>query len=53
VPPAGACGRRIETLLPGLEYRLVDHRGYPYFGDGLRSGQTKALGDVQLRTNNQ
>ena len=39
---------RIEALLPGYEFRLSDGKGELPFGDALRSGQTKDLGDVQL-----
>jgi RNA polymerase sigma factor (sigma-70 family) len=38
---------RIDTLLPGLEYGL-NAPGFSYgFGEGLRSGETKDLGDVK------
>ena len=39
---------RIEALLPGYEFRLSDDKGELLFGDGLRSGQTKDLGDVRM-----
>ena len=39
---------RIEALLPGYEFRLSDDGGELFFGDGLRSGETKNLGDVQM-----
>jgi protocatechuate 3,4-dioxygenase beta subunit/predicted DNA-binding protein (UPF0251 family) len=41
---------RIEALLPGYEFRLYDDRGeLPFGGDGLRSAETKDLGDVRLK----
>jgi hypothetical protein len=44
---------RIEALLPGYEFNLYeakgDRRGELLFGDGLRSGQTKNLGDVKIK----
>ena len=40
---------RIEALLPGFEYMVGDRRGYLSFGDGLRSAETKDLGDVKLK----
>jgi RNA polymerase sigma factor (sigma-70 family) len=40
---------RIEALSVDLEYRLKDATGEAEFGDGLRSGATKDLGDVRLR----
>jgi hypothetical protein len=36
---------RIDTLLPGLVYQLSGIQ----FGEGLRSGETKDLGDVQTK----
>jgi hypothetical protein len=36
---------RIDTLLPGLKYQLSGIQ----FGEGLRSGETKDLGDVQMK----
>jgi hypothetical protein len=45
-----AAGRfRIETLLPGYKYNLYDQRGSLEFADGLKSGEVKDLGDVQLK----
>src|SRR5262249_43432072 len=41
---------RIGTLLPGYQYRVYDQRGSLEFGDGLGRGETKDLGDVQLKT---
>ncbi|MBI1913303.1 MAG: sigma-70 family RNA polymerase sigma factor, partial [Planctomycetes bacterium] len=41
---------RIEALLPGYEYTLRDNQGYVPFGAGLRSGETKDLGDVRLKS---
>src|SRR5262249_14402423 len=40
---------RIEALLPGYQYHLYDRRGILEFGDGLRPGETKDLGNVQLK----
>jgi RNA polymerase sigma factor (sigma-70 family) len=40
---------RIEMLVPGYEFRLSDDMGEVLFGGGLRSGQTKDLGDVRLK----
>ena len=40
---------RIDTLLPGYEFVLSHDGNELPFGDGLRSGQTKDLGDVQLK----
>jgi RNA polymerase sigma factor (sigma-70 family) len=41
---------RIATLLPGKQFRLSDERGgEAYFGDGLRPGETKDLGDVRMQ----
>jgi RNA polymerase sigma factor (sigma-70 family) len=45
----GAGRFRIETLLPGYEFELYDHQGSLRFGDGLRSGATKNLGDVEIK----
>jgi hypothetical protein len=41
---------RIEALLPGQRFLLLDARrgGETYFGDGLRAGETKNLGDVRI-----
>jgi RNA polymerase sigma factor (sigma-70 family) len=39
---------RIEALLPGYEFRLKNSQGELHLG-ALRSGQTKDLGDVQLK----
>jgi hypothetical protein len=39
---------RIDALLPGYEFILEDSKGELPLGDGLRSGQTKDLGDVKL-----
>jgi RNA polymerase sigma factor (sigma-70 family) len=47
-----AGGLRIDGLLPGYQFRLnegkEDRNGTLLFGDGLRSGETKDLGDVRL-----
>jgi protocatechuate 3,4-dioxygenase beta subunit len=40
---------RLEALVPGFQYLLYDRRGSLQFGDGLRSGETKDLGDVQMK----
>jgi RNA polymerase sigma factor (sigma-70 family) len=40
---------RIAALLPGYKFRLADGKGELRFGDALRSGKTKDLGDVQLK----
>jgi RNA polymerase sigma factor (sigma-70 family) len=40
---------RLDTLLPGYQFELYDLRGGYHFGDGLRPGATKDLGDVQFR----
>jgi hypothetical protein len=40
---------RVEALLPGCDFRLSDDKGELPFGDGLRSGETKDLGDVTLK----
>jgi hypothetical protein len=40
---------RIDALLPGLDYYLsADHTSVP-FGQGLRAGETKDLGDLRVR----
>jgi RNA polymerase sigma factor (sigma-70 family) len=39
---------RVEALVPEYEFRLNDDTGEVVFGHGLRSGQIKELGDVQL-----
>jgi RNA polymerase sigma factor (sigma-70 family) len=45
-----AVGRfRIDTLLPGYQFELYDRQGKYHFGDDLRPGETKELGDVQLK----
>jgi hypothetical protein len=40
---------RIDTLVPGCMFILSDDHGELPLGDGLRSGQTKDLGDVQMK----
>jgi RNA polymerase sigma factor (sigma-70 family) len=40
---------RIKVLATDLEYRLKDSTGEVSFGDGLRSGQMKELGDLRLK----
>ena len=40
---------RIEGLVPGFQFRLQDDQGVFRFGDGLRSGAVKELGDVRLK----
>ncbi len=45
----GADGRfRIDALLPNYDFHLRETKGYFTFG-GLRSGETKDLGDVQTQ----
>ncbi len=44
---------RIGALLPQHEYRLSDRMGALSLGGELRSGKTKDLGDVQMKTNNE
>ena len=39
---------RIEGLLPGYEFALSDGKGDRPLGEGLRSGETKDLGDVTI-----
>jgi RNA polymerase sigma factor (sigma-70 family) len=39
---------RIGALLPGYKFALSDGKGSLVFGDGLRSSQTKNLGDVKI-----
>jgi RNA polymerase sigma factor (sigma-70 family) len=39
----------IEALAPDLEFRLKDTTGEVSFGDGLRSGEKKELGDLRLK----
>jgi RNA polymerase sigma factor (sigma-70 family) len=46
----GTDGRfRIDSLLPGDRFELHDPQSDFEFGDGLRSGKTKDLGDVRLK----
>jgi RNA polymerase sigma factor (sigma-70 family) len=46
---------RLDALLPGEQFNLSDGRatlsfgGTDWFGDGLRAGETKDLGDVQIK----
>jgi RNA polymerase sigma factor (sigma-70 family) len=40
---------RLEALLPGYAFRLYDGKGELDLGSALRSGQTKDLGDVELK----
>jgi protocatechuate 3,4-dioxygenase beta subunit len=40
---------RVEALLPGYEFSLKGDKGKVPLGGGLRSGETKDLGDVQLK----
>jgi len=40
---------RLEALLPGYQFRLSDDKGELSLGGGLRSGQTKDLGEVRLK----
>jgi RNA polymerase sigma factor (sigma-70 family) len=39
---------RVTALLPGRKFRLSDDERGLNFGDGLRSGYTKDLGDVRM-----
>ena len=39
---------RIDALLPGLDYYLNGDHADVRFGDGLRLGETKDLGDIRL-----
>jgi RNA polymerase sigma factor (sigma-70 family) len=39
---------RITALVPGYEYRLSDGDNVAAVGEGLRSGETKNLGDVRI-----
>ena len=39
---------RIGALLPSYEFRLSDDKGKAVFG-GLKSGQTKDLGDLEMK----
>jgi len=40
---------RIEPLVPGCKFGLEGGKAKLNFGDGLRAGQTKDLGDVRLK----
>src|SRR5262249_25163696 len=40
---------RIDALLPGYGFTLRDDQGRLHFGEGLSSGKTKDLGDVQIK----
>jgi RNA polymerase sigma factor (sigma-70 family) len=40
---------RIEALLPGRAFRLSDGPGELPFGEDLRSGETRDLGDIQVK----
>jgi RNA polymerase sigma factor (sigma-70 family) len=40
---------RVAALLPGYEFRLSDGQGELLLGGALRTGQTKALGDVRMK----
>jgi RNA polymerase sigma factor (sigma-70 family) len=40
---------RVAGLVPGYEFRLSDGKGELSFGDILRSGQTKDLGDGKMK----
>ena len=40
---------RIEALLPGYEFRLSDGKEELPFGDAPRSGETKDLGDMRMK----
>jgi RNA polymerase sigma factor (sigma-70 family) len=41
---------RIQALLPGYGFTLRDDQGRVHFGEGLRSGETTDLGNVQLKS---
>jgi protocatechuate 3,4-dioxygenase beta subunit len=46
-----AAGRfTLGTLLPGYRYELTDRKGSNIISGGLRTGETKDLGDVRLKT---
>ena len=40
---------KLSTLIPGFEFRLSDGKGNLLLGQPPGSGETKDLGDVQLR----
>jgi RNA polymerase sigma factor (sigma-70 family) len=40
---------RVAALLPGYEFTLSDGTGRLQFGGSLRPGETKSLGDMQMR----
>jgi hypothetical protein len=40
---------RIEALLPGYEFRLRGDSGALSIGSGLGLGQTKEMGDVRMK----
>ena len=40
---------RIEALVPGFRFMLFHNEGSLQFGDGLRAGEVKELGDVRLK----
>jgi RNA polymerase sigma factor (sigma-70 family) len=42
---------RAAPLLPGYDFRLSDNKGHVHLGGEFRSGQTKDLGDVHLKGN--
>ncbi len=41
---------RVDTVLPGYEFRLSDDKGEVTFGDRLRSGQMLDLGNIRIRS---
>ena len=40
---------QIESLIPGFEFQLRDGQATVQFGDGLRSGEVKDLGDMRVK----
>ena len=40
---------RVEALFPGYKFVCQTARASCGFGDGLRAGQTKNLGDVKIK----
>jgi protocatechuate 3,4-dioxygenase beta subunit len=44
---------RLEALVPGCKFHLSDDKGHLSFGDGLRLGRTKDLGDVRIKGENE
>jgi hypothetical protein len=44
---------RIEALVPDYEFRLSDGKDKPQLVGELRLGETKDLGDVQMKVENE